>query len=333
MDFGHVAYQLDMSMEHAAFQAIPVMQVPEGMTLTTMWLWSPSGPAKTCIEGEFPFESPGASCLRGTPWSQDQAQHSCDEMWQCADLAEGVWDENGTEYEGKLRNYSEDVAYRRGTKDARAYWPGSWRRYSGVPGRSHCDVPKRHDFAAQFKTLRGESAPVTTLMIRNVPNFFKLRKLMQELDRLGFEGQYDFLYLPIDTSTTWNVGYAFVNFEDPKQAMICMEALQGHDFGLRQPNKRRPAQVSVAHIQGLADNLAHYTSTATFSSSLPSMRPWVKNWQWSGTEWHPLAGHARSYDIEEGWKATEDKCCYHDLNETVSELSLTPTKTPSSSSS
>ena len=43
-------------------------------------------------------------------------------------------------------------------------------------------------------------------------------------------GAYDFLYLPIDSATKNNVGYAFVNFKDEKSCEECMSALSGYFF-------------------------------------------------------------------------------------------------------
>lgn len=38
----------------------------------------------------------------------------------------------------------------------------------------------------------------TTVMLRNIPNKYTQRMLLTEVNSLGFEGQYDFFYLPID---------------------------------------------------------------------------------------------------------------------------------------
>jgi hypothetical protein len=51
----------------------------------------------------------------------------------------------------------------------------------------------------------------TTLMIRNIPNKYTQKILMQTIDAQGFCGKYDFFYLPIDFKNRCNVGYAFIN--------------------------------------------------------------------------------------------------------------------------
>ena len=52
-------------------------------------------------------------------------------------------------------------------------------------------------------------------MIKNIPNKYTQRMLLQTLDRT-YDGTYDFFYLPIDFKNRCNVGYAFLNFKDYK---------------------------------------------------------------------------------------------------------------------
>lgn len=162
------------------------------------------------------------------------------------------------------------------------FGPAMWGYEEGADGfigRRHGQVPKRANLKEQFEKEqfeKGDAAKkVTTLMLRNVPNAYDREALMAELANLGFEGSFDFLYLPIDTSTKNNVGYAFVNFCNEEACMNCMNALRGYFFKGQPYNRRRPAIVSVAHLQGLEANLQHYSRTQVFNARLPCQRPWV----------------------------------------------------------
>eukprot|EP00971_Amphidinium_carterae_P024842 490292-Amphidinium_carterae.1 len=49
-------------------------------------------------------------------------------------------------------------------------------------------------------------------MLRNIPEGYTRKMLMELLDKEGFAGRYDFLYLPFDFSTFNCLNHAFVNF-------------------------------------------------------------------------------------------------------------------------
>lgn len=98
-------------------------------------------------------------------------------------------------------------------------------------------------------------------MIRNIPNQYSQRDLIEEMDKLGFAGTYDFLYLPMDNGTFANVGYAFVNFLDASWAERGMDVFKNYRFK-RYHKSGKIGTVSVAHIQGLENNLKHYESTS-----------------------------------------------------------------------
>jgi len=137
-------------------------------------------------------------------------------------------------------------------------WPKEYR---------HGHVPKNLNLEEEYK--HGRDAAPTTLMIRNIPNHYTQRQLINELDDLGFKGTFDFLYIPLDKGTMSNVGYAFVNFVEPEWAERCMAAFQNYRF----KRHRKIAAVSVAHIQGLEANLAHYENAAVNTAKLKQRRP------------------------------------------------------------
>jgi len=126
-------------------------------------------------------------------------------------------------------------------------------------GYHHQHLPKHSDLKEKYKGLSAttEDKP-TTLMIRNVPNRYKQQDLIDELEDLGFQGLFNFLYLPVDQggrnrNRVSSVGYAFVNFIDHIAAEKCRAALEGFNFN---------RDGKVAHIQGLEANLAHYENAA-----------------------------------------------------------------------
>eukprot|EP00931_Biecheleriopsis_adriatica_P040571 TRINITY_DN2324_c0_g1_i15.p1 TRINITY_DN2324_c0_g1~~TRINITY_DN2324_c0_g1_i15.p1 ORF type:complete len:267 (+),score=55.38 TRINITY_DN2324_c0_g1_i15:129-929(+) len=129
----------------------------------------------------------------------------------------------------------------------------------------HNKVPKNVDLAEHSADLE---TPPTTMMIRNIPNRYSQQELMNELDRLGFLGSYDFFYMPHDRATKYNVGYAFVNFVDNYHAKQLQEVFEGFCFAKHQHQHfKKTARVSVAHLQGFAANLRHYENSAVSRST------------------------------------------------------------------
>jgi len=138
----------------------------------------------------------------------------------------------------------------------------------------HQQVPKKTDFTkTSGKDI--EKDKITTLMLRNIPNMYTRNMLVEELDSLGFQSEYDFLYLPMDKSTHWNVGYSFVNFKCPSAANRCADEVTGHVFRCDDHGSGKVAQVAIAHIQGLEKNLAYYSNTAVQCDRVQTYRPLV----------------------------------------------------------
>mmetsp|Transcript_31470 Transcript_31470/g.68935 ORF Transcript_31470/g.68935 Transcript_31470/m.68935 type:complete len:351 (+) Transcript_31470:87-1139(+) len=138
----------------------------------------------------------------------------------------------------------------------------------------HGHVPRNMDLAMEYQNTQRESPP-TTLMIRNIPNRYTQRELILELDDLGFAGTFDFLYIPLDKGTMMNVGYAFVNFVGHEWAEKCMQMFKNYRFKRHRKISGKIAAVSVAHIQGLVANLAHYENAAVNTAKLKQRRPVV----------------------------------------------------------
>merc|ERR1712048_836553 len=106
---------------------------------------------------------------------------------------------------------------------------GRGSKHCAVKDCSHNLVPRNRNLAEMYENNWSQAAP-TTLMIRNIPSRYSQQDLLMDLRDLGLAGTFDFLYIPMDTSTMASVGYGFVNFKDPAWAVKCMEVFQ--DFHL-----------------------------------------------------------------------------------------------------
>lgn len=132
-------------------------------------------------------------------------------------------------------------------------------------------VPRDVNFDEAFDMGNQES--ITTVMLRNIPCKYMQGNLLREIDQMGFEGTYDFFYLPLDTRNKTSVGYAFVNFLDEKDAERFTTTFTGYRFQRHQNEKI--AEVSPAKIQGLRNNVMHFANSAVVNARNSKCRPIV----------------------------------------------------------
>lgn len=98
----------------------------------------------------------------------------------------------------------------------------------------------------------------TTLMIRNLPNKLTPPMIMECVHELGFEEEYDYLFVPIDTNAPgWanrNLGYCFLNLSSPEVARrFCLLA---YGYSFRQAvSSTKTSKISIAEEQGVLLNL------------------------------------------------------------------------------
>jgi hypothetical protein len=98
----------------------------------------------------------------------------------------------------------------------------------------------------------------TTLMIRNLPNKLTPPMIMECVHELGFEEEYDYLFVPIDTNAPgWanrNLGYCFLNLTSPDVARrFCLLA---YGYSFRQAvSSTKTSKISIAEEQGVLLNL------------------------------------------------------------------------------
>jgi hypothetical protein len=143
----------------------------------------------------------------------------------------------------------------------------------GSQQHGHKPEPREHNLA-QTCDDSCRVAPPTTMMIRNLPRRYSEEYLLMDLHDLGFDGTFDFLFLPRDKISSACVGYAFVNFTSPYWAEQCIHSFKDYEFKRHQRGMSKVAQVCVAQLQGLEKNLQHYQDgryASTIRSKMQSL--------------------------------------------------------------
>eukprot|EP00435_Cladocopium_sp_Y103_P032106 s1587_g8.t1 len=90
-------------------------------------------------------------------------------------------------------------------------------------------------------------------------NFLDLLKVLAAVDQMGFEGSYDFFYLPMNRRHRQGIGYAFINFQEKGTAALFKDAMCGYQFPGR--NSKKVVHVAVAQLQGRQEVDAYFSRT------------------------------------------------------------------------
>lgn len=105
-------------------------------------------------------------------------------------------------------------------------------------------------------------------MFRNLPNRLMRDSFVELMDKEGFEGTYDFVYLPFDFHRNGGFGYAFVNFVASENAKRAMEHFQG--FARWDTSTPKVCEVSWSDsMQGLKAHVARFRDSPVMHESVP----------------------------------------------------------------
>ena len=105
-------------------------------------------------------------------------------------------------------------------------------------------------------------------MLRHLSESFTRRMLEELLDREGFAGCYDFIYVPTDIVSGACFFYAFVNLVNPQEAV----RFKAHFTGLRRwpvPCDKVAAVDWSESIQGLAALIERYRNSPLVHRNTP----------------------------------------------------------------
>jgi len=84
--------------------------------------------------------------------------------------------------------------------------------------------PEEADWAVEDEPYRSK----TTVLLRNLPTDLTRTALLELLEDEGFDGAFDFVYLPMDFGASTCLGYALVNFVSPSDAQRCWQIFSGY---------------------------------------------------------------------------------------------------------
>lgn len=107
----------------------------------------------------------------------------------------------------------------------------------------------------------------TTVMMKNIPNNYTRDMFLAMLDEEGFEGLYDFVYLPFDFNRDANLGYAFVNMTSAHAVEALWRAFDGFCNWAIPTAKVCQVSWSGPH-QGLAAHVERYRNSPVMHKSV-----------------------------------------------------------------
>eukprot|EP00928_Gymnodinium_smaydae_P091066 TRINITY_DN74772_c0_g1_i1.p1 TRINITY_DN74772_c0_g1~~TRINITY_DN74772_c0_g1_i1.p1 ORF type:complete len:340 (-),score=10.24 TRINITY_DN74772_c0_g1_i1:188-1207(-) len=123
------------------------------------------------------------------------------------------------------------------------------QRYKSFPSLSESEGPG-YGASGVPDEWRGK----TSVLVRNL-SYMCTRKIFEEMLKEGFDGLYDYLYVPMDVARSTSKGYAFVNFVDPPTAYRFHQVF--HRSMPSIPGTLKLLDVIPSHLQGRAANVSH----------------------------------------------------------------------------
>ncbi|KAL0263964.1 UNVERIFIED_CONTAM: hypothetical protein PYX00_010878 [Menopon gallinae] len=109
----------------------------------------------------------------------------------------------------------------------------------------------------------------TTCMIKNIPNKYSLKMLIELLDE-EHRGTYNFVYLRMDFKNKCNVGYAFVNFASCMSIVSFYRKVHGKSWKRFTSNKI--CELTYASIQGFSKLVNKFRNSSVMQEK-DSFRP------------------------------------------------------------
>ncbi|OIV97495.1 hypothetical protein TanjilG_11019 [Lupinus angustifolius] len=175
---------------------------------------------------------------------------------------------NGSSRKNSIKKHSSCESMIESTKHGQETYRGN-RHWKGKQRKNHDTQFLIQEDAIVESGCRDTR---TTVMIKNIPNKYSQKLLLNMLDSHCIQcneqigdcnnqplSSFDFLYLPIDFNNKCNVGYGFVNMTSPEATMRLYKAFHHKHWEVF--NSRKICQVTYARVQGLEALKEHFKNS------------------------------------------------------------------------
>lgn len=139
-------------------------------------------------------------------------------------------------------------------------------------GGASAFAPRRSQTAGEAPDVAWEVSTEpctpTTVMLRNLPCRFTREDLVRVLDKQGFGGAYNFIYLPIDFASGMSMGYGFVNLNDGEQAQRFIQKFDRQRHWPRHVS-HKICLANLSYTQGLEANVNRFRNSPLMSDEVP----------------------------------------------------------------
>jgi len=134
--------------------------------------------------------------------------------------------------------------------------------------------------AASSKWVGVEEDLRTTVMLRELPPRTSRAYLLALLDAEGFNGAYDFVYLPVNFGSMCNFGYAFVNLVSTSEVKRFWDHFDGFSRWPGEVGQEHEGRVGQVHWssphQGKATHISRYRNSPLMHAGMPDeFRPCI----------------------------------------------------------
>jgi hypothetical protein len=102
---------------------------------------------------------------------------------------------------------------------------------------------------------------LTTIMLKNLPNNLNRDGLLELVNAAGFQTKCDFLYLPIDSKSDANLGYAFLNLVDAHTAQAFWSAFDGFQSWGGDRCSNKVCRLEWSQLQGYDAHVQRYRNS------------------------------------------------------------------------